>query len=290
MKKFITILIIFVLGVNTIFAEQDLNINLDENKYVSDFVQAQKLQYEREALKYNGSYMVIGTLDNIVGTGTIKLSPEFFTLTFELKTNSSKFGMGDSKEAQVKAAEENTKVMNEFKTFLISVGVKDEDMTTTQYSVKSVSKTLSNAADVVHRLKVKFYLPAKIGDVYKKIEPTDIKVIDEPVYGASEKSRKEAKLLAYEYALKDIFTQAETLAKFGKFEVGDIKSVNEDNGQLQFRTNRQSQANVFYESTDLMESGFDLEEKTSVPYSVAQEMTVSIALVCSFDMIKKINK
>lgn len=283
MRKIIVVLVIFALCAVTAFAGQTLNINLDESKYISDSVQIQKLQYERESLKYNGTHIIIGSLDGITGIGTVKITPEFFTLTFELKTNSSKFAIGDSKEAQVKAAEENTKAMIEFKEFLVSIGVKEEDMTTTQYSVESVSKTLTNAADVIHRLKVKFNISAKIGEVYKKIETTDIKVIDEPVYEASEEKRKEGKILAYEYAMKDVFSQAETLAKFGKFEIGDIKSISENNRQS-INTQQVKAISFRYQASTRLEPTGEVP----VPYSVVQEMTVRVILVCSFDMIKKV--
>jgi hypothetical protein len=256
---------------------------LVQGNYIANAVQVKKLQYEREALQYNGTHIIIGSLDGIVGNGRVCLNPEFFTLAFELRTNSSKLGIGNAKNAQIYAAEENAKVMKEFKEFLITLGVKEEDMETTKYSVEATSKTLSNAADVIHRLEVKFYIPSKIGEVYKKIESTDIKAVDEPMYDVSEKSRNEAKLLAYEYAMKDALSQAETIAKFGKFEVGDIKSIDDDDGHFSFRG-----GHPLYEMLKEENEIINCCRRAFVPYSEVHEVTASIEFKCSFDMIKRI--
>ncbi|MDR3260193.1 MAG: SIMPL domain-containing protein [Fusobacteriaceae bacterium] len=312
MKKFIIILVLIVLYINTLFAEKNLNIDVevDGAQYTSDSVQMLKLKYEREALQYNDAHIVIGSLDGIVGVGKVNLVPEFYTLTFELKTSASKFGSKNNKEAKLKATEENTKSMWEFTDFLISIGVKPENITTTQYYVEVKSKALGNVADVVHRLKVKFDITARIGEVYKKIEPTDIEVASEIEYDVSEKTKKDARLLAYKYAIKDAIVQAENIGENGNFEIGDIKSVSEKDarGNYGIRIKREKfdfsddysdedgrepsvirqVERVVYRDIGNVAAAEEVPEYVSVPISINQEIYIDISLDCSFDMIKKI--
>ncbi|MDR1831395.1 MAG: SIMPL domain-containing protein [Fusobacteriaceae bacterium] len=290
MKKILVAILLALDGTLAMAQESVLNLNLDAGKYTAEQVQLLKLQYERESLQYGGQYIRIGALDNMVGSGTIQMNPEFFYLTFELKTNASKFSMGDSKTAKLKATEENTKVMTEFKNFLTKeIGVKPENMETLQYGVVTTSGTVKDSADVVHRLKVKFDIAAKIGDVYKKIEPTDIVVLDEPQYGVSEKTRKASKLLAYEIAMGDALDQAAAIAKAGRFEVGDVRYVQENTARpIQYR---QSQANARMAVFDAAASpAAAADEDFSVPISVVQEMKIQMTLIVSFDMIKKVGQ
>jgi len=290
MKKILVAILLALGGTLAMAQESVLNLNLDAGKYTAEQVQLLKLQYERESLQYGGQYIRIGALDNMVGSGTVQMNPEFFYLTFELKTNASKFSMGDSNAAKLKATEENTKVMTEFKNFLTKeIGVKPENMETLQYGVVTTSGTVKDSADVVHRLKVKFDIAAKIGDVYKKIEPTDIVVLGEPQYGVSEKTRKASKLLAYEIAMGDALDQAAAIAKAGRFEVGDVRYVQENTARpIQYR---QSQANARTAVFDAAASpAAAADEDFSVPISVVQEMKIQMTLVVSFDMIKKVGQ
>jgi len=66
---------------------------------------------------------------------------------------------------------------------------------------------------VIYGLDVKFDASANIGAVYKKIEPTDITIKKGIQYGVSEEKKQEAKLLAYEYAIKNALAQAKTIIK-----------------------------------------------------------------------------
>ncbi|MDR1835057.1 MAG: SIMPL domain-containing protein [Fusobacteriaceae bacterium] len=287
MKKILLSCVMILGSAYALAEEKILNLNLEAQSYTAEQVQLLKLQYERESLQYGGQYIRIGALDNMTGSGTVQMKPEFFYLTFELKTSASKFSVGsDNKAAKLKATEENTKVMTEFKDFLIkAAGVKEEDMETLQYGVVTNSGAVKDSADVVHQLKVKFDIRAGIGEVYKKIEPTDIKVLGEPLYGVSEKTRKASKLLAYDIAMKDALAQAEAIAKAGRFEIGDVRYVQENTARpLQYR---QSQANVSFAVAD---AAMDraIETEAPVPISVAQEMKVQMALVVSFDMVKKV--
>lgn len=247
--------------------------------------QLEKLKYEIEKEQYKGEYVIIGRLNDIVGEGTVNLNPEFFTMNFALKTEESSVAFGNDKENKIKASEENAKTIREFKDYLISIGVKPENITTTRYTSNTASKSVvSQSASVNHEIKVKFDISTDVGAVLKKIEPTDIRYIGDIVYGVSEKTKKEAKLKAYEIAMEDAVNQAKILTKTGNSQLGDLRNIYENKGASVNRVeNRIANFNMEVKSTESMS-----KSEAPIPISVAQDFKISVTLVCSFDMIKKI--
>lgn len=247
--------------------------------------QLEKLKYEIEKEQYKGEYVIIGRLNDIVGEGTVNLNPEFFTMNFALKTEESSVAFGNDKENKIKASEENAKTIREFKDYLISIGVKPENITTTRYTSNTASKSVvSQSASVNHEIKVKFDISTDVGAVLKKIEPTDIRYIGDIVYGVSEKTKKEAKLKAYEIAMEDAVNQAKILTKTGNSQLGDLRNIYENKGASVNRVeNRIANFNMKVKSTESMS-----KSEAPIPISVAQDFKISVTLVCSFDMIKKI--
>lgn len=153
--------------------------------------QLEKLRYEIEKEQYKGEYVITGKLNDIIGEGTVNLNPEFFVMNFGLKTEESSVAFGNDKENKIKASEENAKTIKEFKDYLISIGVKPENIATTRYTSNTASKSVvSQSASVNHEIKVKFDISTDVGAVLKKIEPTDIRYIGDIVYGVSEKTKK----------------------------------------------------------------------------------------------------
>lgn len=80
---------------------------------------------ERERLQYGKEYIVTGKINDISGTGEIIVKPDILMTNFELMTEA------DTLE---KASEENAKSMNELKKYLLSIGVKENDIETSRYS------------------------------------------------------------------------------------------------------------------------------------------------------------
>lgn len=247
--------------------------------------QLEKLRYEIEKEQYKGEYVITGKLNDIIGEGTVNLNPEFFVMNFGLKTEESSVAFGNDKENKIKASEENAKTIKEFKDYLISIGVKPENIATTRYTSNTASKSVvSQSASVNHEIKVKFDISTDVGAVLKKIEPTDIRYIGDIVYGVSEKTKKEAKLKAYEIAMEDAVNQAKILTKTGNSQLGDLRNVYENKGASVNRVeNRIANFNMRAKSTESMS-----KSEAPIPISVAQDFKISVTLVCSFDMIKKI--
>lgn len=248
--------------------------------------QLEKLRYEIEKEQYKGEYVIIGKLNDIIGEGTVNLNPEFFVMNFGLKTEESSVAFGNDKENKIKASEENAKTIKEFKDYLISIGVKPENIATTRYTSNTASKSVvSQSASVNHEIKVKFDISTDVGAVLKKIEPTDIRYIGDIVYGVSEKTKKEAKLKAYEIAMEDAVNQAKILTKTGNSQLGDLRNVYENKGASVNRVeNRIANFNMKAKSTESIS-----KSEAPIPISVTQDFKISVTLVCSFDMVKKVN-
>lgn len=247
--------------------------------------QLEKFKYEIEKEQYKGEYVITGRLNDIVGEGTVNLNPEFFVISFGLKTEESSVAFGNDKDNKIKASEENAKTIKEFKDYLISIGVKPENIATTRYTTNTASKSMvSQTASVNHEIKVKFDISTDIGGVLKKIEPTDIKYIGDIVYGVSEKTKKEAKLKAYEIAMEDAVNQAKILTKTGNSQLGDLRNIYENKGASVNRVENRI-ANLNLKSRNAESSA---KNETPIPISITQDFKISVTLVCSFDMIKKI--
>lgn len=108
---------------------------------------------EREQKQYGKNYMVVGALSNIRGKGEIKVKPDILINTFELKTEN---------ESLEKASEENAKTMNEFKKYLLSIGVKESDIETSRYSKNT--ETVKKSEDEKEKIyetsfSVSLYIP-----------------------------------------------------------------------------------------------------------------------------------
>lgn len=247
--------------------------------------QLEKLKYEIEKEQYKGEYVITGKLNDIIGEGTVNLNPEFFVMNFGLKTEESSVAFGNDKENKIKASEENAKTIKEFKDYLISIGVKPENIATTRYTSNTASKSVvSQSASVNHEIKVKFDISTDVGAVLKKIEPTDIRYIGDIVYGVSEKTKKEAKLKAYEIAMEDAVNQAKILTKTGNSQLGDLRNVYENKGASVNRVeNRIANFNMKAKSTESIS-----KSEAPIPISVTQDFKISVTLVCSFDMVKKV--
>ena len=247
--------------------------------------QLEKLRYEIEKEQYKGEYVITGKLNDIIGEGTVNLNPEFFVMNFGLKTEESSVAFGNDKENKIKASEENAKTIKEFKDYLISIGVKPENIATTRYTSNTASKSVvSQSASVNHEIKVKFDISTDVGAVLKKIEPTDIRYIGDIVYGVSEKTKKEAKLKAYEIAMEDAVNQAKILTKTGNSQLGDLRNVYENKGASVNRVeNRIANSNMKAKSTESIS-----KSEAPIPISVTQDFKISVTLVCSFDMVKKV--
>lgn len=247
--------------------------------------QLEKLRYEIEKEQYKGEYVITGKLNDIIGEGTVNLNPEFFVMNFGLKTEESSVAFGNDKENKIKASEENAKTIKEFKDYLISIGVKPENIATTRYTSNTASKSVvSQSASVNHEIKVKFDISTDVGAVLKKIEPTDIRYIGDIVYGVSEKTKKEAKLKAYEIAMEDAVNQAKILTKTGNSQLGDLRNVYENKGASVNRVeNRIANFNMKAKNTESIS-----KSEAPIPISVTQDFKISVTLVCSFDMVKKV--
>ena len=46
-------------------------------------------EMERERQQYGEKYLVVGTLNNLIGIGTLKVKPDIMATEFELKTEGS---------------------------------------------------------------------------------------------------------------------------------------------------------------------------------------------------------
>ena len=82
-------------------------------------------EMERVRQQYGEKYLVVGTINNLVGIGTLKVKPDIMVTEFELKTEGSTLEQ---------ASNENAKTMTEFKKYLISLGIKSEDIETSRYT------------------------------------------------------------------------------------------------------------------------------------------------------------
>jgi len=302
MKKLLLFLLCIAV-MRATFAEGRVSLNLDASKYEPAQVQLLKLMYEREQLQYKGNYMITGKLKDLRGKGIVKLVPDYFTVTFELRTNASKFSLRDTKEAKLKAMQENSKAMGEFINYLVTeIGVKPENIVTSQYSVETGRSTAREEAEVVYGLDVKFEPTANIGAVYKKIEPTDISIKKGIQYDVSEERKQEAKLLAYEYAIKNIMAQAKTIVKNAGLELGDMESfgIYKSDVRIVPKYNYEyaeyegdgvepsNVATVVKETVVYKDSGGPRVE--TVPIAVSKEMEISEEVWATFDLVKKVER
>lgn len=82
-------------------------------------------EMERVRQQYGEKYLVVGTINNLVGAGTLKVKPDLMLTEFELKTTGSTLEQ---------ASNENAKTMTEFKKYLVSLGIKSDDIETSRYT------------------------------------------------------------------------------------------------------------------------------------------------------------
>ena len=80
---------------------------------------------ERERLQYGKEYIVTGKINDVSGVGEVTVKPDIIITNFELMTEA------DTLE---KASEENAKSMNDLKKYLLSIGVKENDIETSRYA------------------------------------------------------------------------------------------------------------------------------------------------------------
>lgn len=85
------------------------------------------LEMEKQRIKeqYGEKYLVIGSINNLVGKGEVKVKPDIIITEFELKTEADTLD---------KASNENAKLMTEFKNYLLSLGIKSDNIETSRYT------------------------------------------------------------------------------------------------------------------------------------------------------------
>lgn len=84
--------------------------------------------------------------------------------------------------------------------------------------------------------------------------------------------------------MEDAVNQAKILTKTGNSQLGDLRNIYENKGASVNRVeNRIANFNMRAKNTESMS-----KSEAPIPISVAQDFKISVTLVCSFDMIKKI--
>ena len=82
-------------------------------------------EMEKTRLQYGEKYIVIGSINNLVGKGEVKVKPDILITEFELKTEGNTLDQ---------ASNENAKTMTEFKNYLLSIGVEPDSIETSRYT------------------------------------------------------------------------------------------------------------------------------------------------------------
>ena len=235
----------------------------------------EEIQLYREQLHYGKNNIVIGDV-KIKGYGSVELKPEFISLSFLLNTQSKSMGFGNDKNAQEKASEENAKIINDFIEYLLSIGVKNENISTTKYNASSGRVTFVSSGEINHSIKVTFNIGTDIGSVLKKIESTPIKQVGEMYYSVSENTKRDAYLKAQKIALEDANKQASNMSEIGKCTLGDIKYIN----TFPIKTMRG-------ENDNYDPNHYKMLSKTEAPpISTNGIITVYSEVECAYDLLK----
>ena len=239
----------------------------------------EEIKLHREQLHYGRNNIVIGDV-KISGYGSVELKPEFVSLSFALTTQSRSGGFGSDKNAQEKASEENAQIINEFIEYLLSIGVKSENISTTRYDAKSGRVTFISSGEINHSIDVTFDISTDIGSVFKHIESTPINNIGEMRYSISGATQREAYLSAQIMALEDANKQASNLAKISNSILGDVKYIN----TYPIRTLANTNDN--YNSSSY---GGTFSKKEAPPISISTNgvVTVSSEVECAYDLLKE---
>lgn len=262
---------------------------------------------ERERLQYGKEYIVTGKINDVSGVGEVTVKPDIIITNFELMTEA------DTLE---KASEENAKSMNELKKYLLSIGVKENDIETSRklakekydriesalkklgvqevsifnYNVQETKETEKKKTyTITHAFKVKMKSSVDMGKLLKKCETLRIKNPGSMVYDISEELRTKTTMEAYEKAMNNLYEKAKIIIKNRGYELGDVTIWDRtQNGgdYIPFPApavmmNQRSINASYFVNEEAMES-------TDIPFSTAQEMKITARISASFDIINKI--
>ncbi|MGF6907401.1 SIMPL domain-containing protein [Fusobacterium sp. PH5-44] len=241
---------------------------------------AEEIKFQKEQLHYGKKYVVTGFIQ-LKGVGRVEIKPESIILNFTLNTQTKGVTFGTDKTSREKASEENAKIISEFKLYLKSIGVKDDDIVTIKYDSSSGKITMLDSGEVTHSIKVTFDVGTDIGAVLKKIESTPIKHTGDIFYGISEKTRREGFFNAQQSALEDANKQAENMAKLGGALLGDIRFINT------FPANSQNMRdeNMEYYRASKKSMSYELP-----PISATGVVVIMTEVECAYDLIKEVRE
>jgi len=240
----------------------------------------EEIKLHREQLHYGRNNIVIGDV-KISGYGSVELKPEFISLSFILTPQQARSGgFGSDRNAQEKSSEENVKIINEFIEFLLSTGVKEENISITRYDAKSGRVTFISSGEINHSIDVTFDISTDIGSVFKHLESTPINNIGEMRYSISGATQRKAYLSAQIMALEDANKQASNLAKISNSILGDVKYIN----TYPIRTLANTNDN--YNSSSY---GGTFSKKEAPPISISTNgvVTVYSEVECAYDLLKE---
>lgn len=271
-KKIMSLLILS----STILATQTPTIEENIGKSPEEF------RLYREQLHYGKNQIVLSSV-RVVGNAIVDLKPEFVTLSFLLNMNNkgSTFGL-ERNASKEKIAEEMNRYLKEFNDYLLSIGVKEDNISVTKYDSSSKRATVADNAEVIHSIQVTFDVSTDLGAVLKKIEPSPIQNIGEVLYSVSDKTKYEGFLKAQKLALENARDQIMTIAQVNNCKVGDIRAVN------LFPAETQSQGNNdYYKEPSKGVSYSKPEIKTSSTLTNGV-IRVTSSVECLYDLINEV--
>lgn len=348
-------------------------VSFSEGSYKSP----QEIQQENIRLQYGDKFIIVGTINNLVGKGEVKVKPDIIITEFELKTE------GNSLDD---ASDKNAKSMKEFKDYLMSIGVKSEEIETSRYtrsegtvpkdknekkdeyrteirvqlnsidtgkfydivdvlekegigeltkvssydsyyytikspntnkdsskkmakekydrienSLKMIGVTNISILDyktseaetemkkvyyVTHAFRVKLKTSMDMGKILKKGQSLKIKNPGNMSYDVSDEIKKKATLEAYDKAMTDLDDKSKVILKNRGYELGDIKYLNDSSPYWDYGTNRNNTIFMQNSGSIQLDSRAEISIGEDIPFSVAQEMKISVSLTASYDILK----
>ncbi|MGF6906452.1 SIMPL domain-containing protein [Fusobacterium sp. PH5-44] len=199
------------------------------------------------------------SIKNIYGFGRVKIKPDFVNNTFEFRVEDQVLSTASDKNAQI---------MNEFKNFLIGLGVEEKHINTKVYNTRNFHKQIPNGnVETFYNTYTKLSIPIpaekiyEIDDIMKDLEIEELK----PIYRENENVVERFSLGFYSNSNKTA-NDAKNIAKSKQEKLIDaLKNIGISDLQLlDFRTQ--------IDKKDL----YDTEEMFEVVHSYQIKISTSI--------------
>jgi uncharacterized protein YggE len=164
---------------------------------------------------------------------------------------------------------------------LISAGIENVEIAS--YNTSEAEPEKKQAYTVTHAFRVKMKTSVDMGKVLQKGQSYKIKNPGRITYDISEELKKKYTLEAYDKAMNEIVDKSKVILKNRGYEIGDIKYINDSSPYWNY--NRSDPGIVMMQNRGDISANYK-ETNIDIPFSVAQEMSITVTLTASYDILK----